>query len=157
MDSVGTFLKNLLVSAAMVLGLTPTPSPAPPIPRQNVAPAPSALSPPADLYRTSGSYQLLGHSIEYQVAVPKHGGPITGSFSGACSGTIQGTYSGGAAGVISGTAEGACKAGPINQNISGKYDGKVDVKDGTVDLTYQAHMGLLSSHGSHLLRFAPPP
>jgi hypothetical protein len=79
---------------------------------------------------------------------------VTGSFSGSCTGTIRGNYAGGNEGAINGTADGTCKVALINQDIKAKYNGKVYLKDGRADLSYEGNMGPLWNSGSQTVTFS---
>jgi hypothetical protein len=127
------------------------------ISQPTISPTPTALpfnvQETENLIHVSGSQQLLGQTVSYDISVPKNGGEIQGSVQGVCSGTTKGTLENGTSGNFKGTATGSCQIAFIKKDFSVDYSGKIHEDTKTIDVTWNGQVPLLMSSGSFSLNY----
>jgi len=89
----------------------------------------------------SGLYKLSSYNVNFNITLPKNGGPINGSLSGTCDGTITGNASkpdDNGNGMLEGQYSGDCKPIPtlsFKTHASGTFTGNVQFKDKKAQIT----------------------
>jgi|GEM_PF-2321840 hypothetical protein len=84
----------------------------------------------------SGKTPYTGGENIYKFYLPKKGGDVTGTISGACNGNVTGTYDGKNLGIVSGNIIVNCPAGPGNlfkPQVKIQYEGKVNLTEGKIN------------------------
>lgn len=103
----------------------------------------------------SGQYSYSGYTLKYTVNVPKDGGEVTGSLDGVCKGPITGKFEGGEGGSVEGSAKASCGISFITYDLEAKYNGKIYLKEGKIDLDWEGKIPYTKNQGSFTINFEP--
>lgn len=117
-------------------------------------PTPIPTPAPKNYIIRSGEYSYAGQTLKYTIHLPKNGGKLTGSFSGACNGPIEGTFDGGPAQVAEGEAEARCIF-LLNKKLEAKYVAHFDLEGGKAYVDWKGDIPYTSGQGSFTAEFEP--
>lgn len=93
----------------------------------------------------------------YKFYLPKKGGDVNGTISGACNGNVTGTYDGKNPGIVSGNFIANCPAGPGNlfkPQVKAQYEGNVNLSAGKIGITWKVTEPIITQ-GWFELPFTP--
>lgn len=90
---------------------------------------------------------LYGKTILISLLIPKQGGNVTGSISGACSGDVTGIYSGGDFGSLQAKSHVSCPVFFTTITGEATFTGEANVPSQTLQGTYTATAQGKTSNG----------
>lgn len=89
-----------------------------------------------DMIIISGKSYHFDKENVYKFYLPRKGGEVTGTISGACNGNVTGTYDGKNLGTVSGNIVVNCPMGPgdiFKPQVKIQYEGKVNLTEGKIN------------------------